>query len=320
MLNLILWGCEFIVLVSIEDLAKSYGRVIAVNGLSLEVEEGSIMGLIGPNGAGKTTTIKVLLGLLRPDRGRVEVFGEDPWDNPNIRSRIGVIYEKAYFPPHHKVLDYLERTCRVFGFPESRAGEMLEMVGLQEAYNRPIKGLSAGMLQKFAIAHALIHKPEFVVADEPTSNLDPQARSDLLDLILRLHREEKTTFLISSHILPELSRVCEQVAIINKGKVWAQGRFTELCERFGVGATRVSTNKPEALAKAVMELGYVRRLEVDARGISVDVAQGRSQQLYEDVLEMARKVEAKIFGIESGAASLEELFRLAVQAGKAEGA
>jgi len=308
------------VLVSVKDLAKSYGSVVAVDGLSLEVEEGSIMGLIGPNGAGKTTTIKVLLGLLRPDRGRVEVFGEDPWDNPNIKSRIGAIHEKANFPPHHKVLDYLERSCRIFGFPESRAGEMLEIVGLRGVNTRPIKGLSAGMLQKFAIAQALIHKPEFVIADEPTSHLDPQARNDLLNLILRLHHDEKVTFLISSHILPELSRVCDKATIINKGKVWAQGRLTELLEKSRVGVTRVSTDRPEDLAKAVKELGYVRRLEIDERGISVVVAQEESQQLYEDVLKLARKVGAKIFGIESGTASLEELFRIAMKAGEEEGA
>ena len=308
------------VLISIEDLAKSYGRVVAVDGLSLEVEEGSIMGLIGPNGAGKTTTIKILLGILKPDRGRVEVFGQDPWDNPDIRSRIGVIYERANFPPHHRALDYLERVCRVFGSPELRARDILTMVGLEEAFDRPIKGLSAGMLQRFAIAHALLHEPELVVADEPTSNLDPEARGELLDLILRLHRDEKVTFLISSHILPELSRVCESVAIINQGKVWASGRFTELCERFGVGTTRVSTDKPGELAKVIRGLGYVTRVEVDARGVSVNTAQRGSERLYEDVLELAREVEARILGIESETASLEELFRLAVKSGREGGA
>ncbi|HDI12360.1 MAG TPA: ATP-binding cassette domain-containing protein [Candidatus Bathyarchaeota archaeon] len=89
-------------LIIAENLYKSYGEVVAVNGLSLKVDKGSIMGLIGPNGAGKTTTIKIILGLLRPDKGRVLVFGEDPWDNPRIRENIGVIYEKAYFPSHHK--------------------------------------------------------------------------------------------------------------------------------------------------------------------------------------------------------------------------
>lgn len=305
-------------LVAIHDLSKSYGKVKAVDGLSLEVREGSIMGLIGPNGAGKTTTMKILLGLLRPDRGKVEVFAQDPWDNPDIRSRIGAIYEKSYFPPHHKALDYLEKSCRIFGFPESRAGEMLEMVGLKGAHDRAIRGLSAGMLQKFAIAQALIHKPEFVVADEPTSNLDPQSRNDLLNLILRLHREEKTTFLISSHILPELGRICESVAVINNGKVWAQGSFAELCERFGVGGARVTTDKPELLAKEVKELKYVRGLSVETRGLVVDVPQETTEQLFEDVLKISRKVGARIFGMESGVTSLEELFRLAVQT-RAEG-
>jgi ABC-2 type transport system ATP-binding protein len=304
-------------IVNIEDLAKSYGKVIAVDGLSLTVEEGSIMGLIGPNGAGKTTTIKVLLGLLRPDRGKIEVFGENPWDNPAIRSRIGVVHERAYFPSNHKALDYLERVCRIFGFSEYRAGVMLEIVGLQpEAHDRPIKGLSAGMLQKFAIAHALIHDPEFVVADEPTSNLDPQARNEILDLILKLNHDNKTTFLISSHVLPELSRVCGSVAIISKGKVWAQGSFVELCEKFGVGAIRVSTDKPELLAKLVKKLEYVRRVDADVRGLSIDVVQGRNQQLYEDILQLASRIGASVSGIESGTASLEELFNLAVKAGR----
>ena len=302
----------------VEHIVKRYGKVVAVDGLSLDVEEGHIIGLIGPNGAGKTTTIKILLGILRPDRGKVEVFGEDPWDNPGIRSRIGVIYERAYFPSHHRVLEYLEKACRIFGLPESRAREMLEIVGLQEAQDRLIKGHSAGMLQKFAIAHALIHKPEFVVADEPTSNLDPQARNGLLDLILKLHHEERVSFLISSHILPELSRICESVAIINRGKVWAQGGFSELCQKFRVSATRVSTNKPEALAQAVKNLDYVNKVDVDARGISIDVPQERSQQLYEDILALARRIGATVSGIESGTASLEELFSLAVRSGKEE--
>jgi ABC-2 type transport system ATP-binding protein len=305
-------------LILVNDLAKSYGKVVAVDGLSLRVEEGSIMGLIGPNGAGKTTTIKIILGLLKPDRGQVLVFNEEPWDNPDIKSRIGIIHERAYFPSHHKVLDYLKRVCRIFGKPESRAKEVLALTRLEDANDRVIKALSAGMLQKFAIAHALVNEPSLIVADEPTSNLDPEARSDLLDLILKLHRDEKVTFLISSHILPELSRVCESVAIINKGKVWASGNFTELSERLGAKTTRISTNKPEALAELIRELDYVNRVEVDSRGVSVGVVGGKDEKLYEDVPKLARRAKAKIVGIESGTASLEELFRLAVRAGREE--
>jgi ABC-2 type transport system ATP-binding protein len=306
-------------LIMAEDLAKSYGRVVAVDGLSLTLDEGSVTGLIGPNGAGKTTTIKMILGLLKPDRGDVRVFGQDPWDNIAIRSLIGVVYEKAFFPPHQKTLDYLKRVSRVFGVSESRALEVLGLVNLKEATERPIKALSAGMLQKFAIGHALIHEPKLVIADEMTANLDPQARSELLDLILRLHRDEQVTFLLSSHILPELSRVCDSVAIINQGKVWAYGKLTELYEKYAVGIIRISTDNPGALAPELKTLGYIEKLETDLRGISIRVAEGMDERLYEDAPKLARKVKAKILGIETGSASLEELYRLAVRTNEGKG-
>jgi ABC-2 type transport system ATP-binding protein len=298
-------------------MSKSYGSVLAVDGLSLEVEEGAIMGLIGPNGAGKTTTIKVLLGLLRPDSGAVEVFGEDPWDNPRIRARVGTVHERSSFPRHWEVLGYLEATCRIYGVPGSRAAEALEMVDLGDVPERRVGELSAGMLQKFAIAHALVHGPEFVVADEPTSNLDPRARNELLDLIARLARESGTTFLISSHILPELSRICRSVAIISQGRLWAQGEVDELWSRYGAGVTRVSTDKPELLAERVGKLRYVTSVEVDATGISIRESAGNDRDLYGDVLELARKVDARITGIETGTSSLEELFRMATGNGDA---
>jgi len=300
-------------LIVAEDLAKTYGKVVAVNGLNLTLNEDSITGLIGPNGAGKTTTIKMILGLLKPDRGNVKVFGQDPWDNTTIRSLIGVVYEKSFFPPHQKTLDYLKRVCRVYGVAESRALEVLGLVNLQEAMDRPIKALSAGMLQKFAIAHALIHKPKLLIADEMTANLDPQARSELLDLILQLHKDEEVTFLLSSHILPELSRVCDSVAIINQGKVWAYGKLNELYEKYAIGIIRISTDNPEALATEIKKLSYIEKLEIDLRGISARVAEGMDEKLYEDAPKLAKKIKAKIFGIETGSASLEELYRLAVR-------
>jgi len=309
-------GIRVMPLVVAENLIKSYGQVKAVNGLSLTLYEGSVTGLIGPNGAGKTTTIKIILGLLKPDSGRVEVFGEDPWDNPKIRTLIGAVHEKAFFPSHQKVIDYLMRTCRIFGVPESRASEVLRLVDLQEARYRAIKALSAGMLQKFAIAHALINYPQMIIADEMTSNLDPQARSALLDLLLRLNKDENVTFLLSSHILPELSRVCDSIAIINRGRVWAFGKLTELYEKYGAGRIRVSTDKPIELAGEVGRLPYVENLEVNARGLSVKVVVGREEEFYEDVSRLARDVGVKIYGIETGSSSLEELYRLVVDASK----
>jgi ABC-2 type transport system ATP-binding protein len=299
-------------LIVAENLAKSYGSVVAVDSLNLKLDEGSVTGLIGPNGAGKTTTIKMILGLLKPDRGWVKVFGQDPWDNTAIRSMIGVVYEKAFFPAHQKTLDYLQRVCRVFGMPESRAMEVLELVSLEEASDREIRALSAGMLQKFAIAHALVHKPKLIVADEMTANLDPQARSELLDLVLQLHKDEKVTFLLSSHILPELSMVCDSVAIINRGKVWAFGKLTELYEKYAVGIIRISTDSSYALETEIKKLKYVTEVDSDIRGISVRVVDGKEDDLYEDVPKLAKKIKAKILGIETGSASLQELYRLAI--------
>jgi len=302
-------------LVNAKGLSKRYGKVVAVNGLDLQVKEGSIMGLIGPNGSGKTTTIKIILGLLKPDSGEAEVFGQRPWDNPNIRTLIGVVHEKAYFPAHQKTLDYLQRVCRIFGVSEERAMQVLTLVNLEEAYDRPIRALSAGMLQKFAIAHALVHRPQLVVADEMTANLDPQARSNLLDLVAELHKSENVTFLLSSHILPELSRVCDSVAIISLGKVLASGNLVELYDKFTARVLRISTDKPEALAQAVKKFLYVQAVDADSRGITVKVAEGAEEKLYVDVPTIAKEIEAKILGIESGSASLEELYRLVVTKG-----
>jgi len=304
------------VLVTAENLAKSYGRVRAVNGLSLKIDDGSISALIGPNGAGKTTTIKMILGLLRPDGGMVQTFGQNPWDNPEIRKLMGVVYEKALFPSHQRALDYLQRVCRIYGVPESRALEVLRMVQLEYARDRPIKGLSAGMLQKFAIAHAMINHPQLVIADEMTSNLDPQARSSLLDLVLQLRKDEKVTFLLSSHILPELSRVCDSVSIINWGKVLASGNVNELYARYSAGTVRITTDKPDVLAVELRKLPYVKGVQSDYRSVAVQVQPENQDKLYEDSPRLARAISAKIQGIETGSASLEELYNMVVS-GKA---
>jgi ABC-2 type transport system ATP-binding protein len=290
-----------------ENLQKAYKETQAVNNLSLTLKEGTITGLIGPNGAGKTTTIKMLLGLLKPDSGRIEVFGQTPWDNPDVRRQVGVVHEKAFFPAHQKTLDYLQRTCRIFGVPESRALEVMKLVDLQNAQDRKIRALSAGMLQKFSISHALIHHPQFIIGDEMTVNLDPQARTILFDLILQLHKDEKVTFLISSHILPELSRICDSIAIINKGKVLASGELNALYEKYSAGTIRIITDKPENLAAELKQVAYLEKVEVDFRSVSLKHSLSE-EEVYADITKAAKKANAKINGIETGNASVEELY------------
>lgn len=198
---------------------KRFGRVWALRGLDLSVPRGRVFGFIGPNGAGKTTTIRICLGLLRPDAGEVRLFGEYPWNNPDVRALVGVLHEQMAFPEHLRVRRFLEHAARIYGVekPREAAASVLKVVELDEAADRKISALSAGMRQRLGIAQALIHGPELVIADEPTANLDPLGRVEILNLIARLHKDEGVSFFISSHILPELARICDHIALIHEG-------------------------------------------------------------------------------------------------------
>ncbi len=300
-------------LVTVEGVSKSYGSIRALDNVSFSLADKSITGLVGPNGAGKTTAIKVMIGLLEPDTGRVQVFGQNPWDNKKIRGFIGVVYEKAFFPPHQNTLEYLQRCCRIFGIDESKALDVLKTIDLADYKHQQIKNLSKGLLQRFSIGHALIHNPKLIIADEMTANLDPQARASNLNLVLQLQKEQNVTFLISSHILPELSQICDSLLIINKGKLIASGKISDLYEKYTAAIVRISAERTEELSKEIKRLPYVKKLGANERDISIQVEPGKEQNLYEDASTIARKIQVKIYAIETATASIEELYKQAVQ-------
>lgn len=299
-------------------LVKRFGLVWALRGLDLAVPRGRVFGLIGPNGAGKTTTIRICLGLLRPDAGEARLFGEDPWNNPAARARVGVLHEHMAFPAFLRVARFLEHVARIYGVGEPRkaALEALELVGLKEAADRRISALSAGMRQRLGIAQALIHRPELVITDEPTANLDPLGRAELLDLIARLHREEGVSFLISSHILPELARVCDSIALIHQGRVFLTGRLDELMAKFG-RVFRISSSDPRALLERIKDLPYVRDAHISGPDLLVEVEEGSETAFYADATAIARELGVELHGIESKVATLEDLFRRVVERGGA---
>ena len=298
-------------------LVKRFGKVLALNGLDLTVRGGRIFGLIGPNGAGKTTTIKITLGLLRPDDGRVRVFGEDPWDNPRVRGEIGFLHEKPSFPRAMSGIDYLTRVARIYGVENSEdaAWKYLKLVGLELAARRPIKGYSAGMIQRLGIAQALLPEPRFVILDEPTSNLDPQARIELLDLIYKLHRDLGVTFMVSSHVLPELSKICHEIALIFKGKVYIQAGIDEIKEKLELRIYRIMVDRPEDMLSELRRLSYVKEVSLRGRDIFVEVEPGHDYEVYRDVSRLAEAKGVALQGIESRIVGLEELFRRVVSSG-----
>lgn len=216
--------------VRLDGVSKAFGSVRAVNGLSLAIRQGEILGFLGTNGAGKTTTIKMLLGFFRPDEGRVTVQGGDPCE-PAARRKIGYMPETAYYYPYLNVRELLSFYGGLCGMPKSairkRSEELIARVGLLDAGNRLLRTYSKGMLQRAGIAQALLHDPDLLILDEPFTGLDPLARIHFRDLILELRQQGKTVF-FSSHELSEAELICDRVAILKQGGLVLCGAVGEV--------------------------------------------------------------------------------------------
>jgi ABC-2 type transport system ATP-binding protein len=205
-------------------------KVRALSALDLQVRRGEIFGLLGPNGSGKSTTIKLLLGLLFPSSGQALVFNKDATEVTK-NERIGYLPEESYLYKFLNAEETLDFYGRLFDMPadvrKQRTEELIEMVGLNWARRRQLREYSKGMTRRIGLAQALINKPELILLDEPTSGLDPIGTREMKDLILRL-RDEGTTILMSSHLLPDVQDVCDRIAILHQGELKELGRVDEL--------------------------------------------------------------------------------------------
>ncbi|MBC7252570.1 MAG: ABC transporter ATP-binding protein [Actinobacteria bacterium] len=220
----------------VEDLHKSYpsrwGRPprVALRGLELEVPRGGVVGLLGPNGAGKTTTLKAVMGLVRPDRGRISLFGSQGSD-PRARSRVGFLPEQPYFELYLTPRKILRYYGRLSGMSEesikARSAHLLNLVGLGEVGDLTMEKFSKGMLQRVGLAQALLAEPELLILDEPSTGLDPLGKIEVRDLLNDLRRSG-VTVLLSSHQLSEIEEICDRVAVISEGRNVASGALDEL--------------------------------------------------------------------------------------------
>ncbi|HKG65573.1 MAG TPA: ABC transporter ATP-binding protein [Solirubrobacteraceae bacterium] len=219
---------------AVSDLRKSYGRTEALRGVALEVGEGELFGLLGPNGAGKSTLVKIACGLVRPTTGSAHVAGARAGTLPAQRA-LGYLAELFRFPEWQsadEVLALHQRLSGSDGGPRER-GELLELVGLEAAADRPVGQMSKGMQQRLGIAQAMIGSPKLLLLDEPTSALDPAGRRTVRRLLEEL-RSRGVAVLLNSHLLSEVELVCDRVAIINHGEVVAAGTPAELSKPGGV--------------------------------------------------------------------------------------
>ena len=213
--------------IQIDQLTKQYGEFTALDSLSMQVEQGQIMGFIGPNGAGKTTTIKILVGLLKPTSGGARIAGADCLtESRKIKKLVGYMPDDFGKYNNMRVSEYLDFFGAVYGIARKprlkRVDEVLEIAGATYMKDLFVDALSRGMQQRVALARTMMHDPEVLILDEPANGLDPQARIDMRTLLLKLSDMGKT-LIVTSHILPELARVCDVVAMITKGKLRAFG-------------------------------------------------------------------------------------------------
>ncbi|MCC6877836.1 MAG: ABC transporter ATP-binding protein [Sandaracinaceae bacterium] len=296
-------------IVRVRDLQKTFRigffrrKVEAVRGLSFEVRRGEIFGLLGPNGAGKTTTIKMLLGLIFPMRGTMELFGREGLE-PDQKARLGYLPENPYIYQYLKPLEFLDLCGRLAGMPArargARAGEMIERVGLAHAVDRPIGKFSKGMMQRIGLAQALLHDPELLVLDEPMSGLDPIGRKEVRDLIVE-ERARGKTVLFTSHILTDVERLCDRIGIMHQGRMSHYGALSELL------AGEADRSELE-LAGASEEL----RAELEQGGCGVSEQRGHLLVVVkgppEPALRKAIEAGARVVSVTPAKETLEALF------------
>jgi ABC-type multidrug transport system ATPase subunit len=221
--------------IEVVGLAKKYGSFQAVEDISFTVQKGEIYGFLGPNGSGKSTTIRMMLTLIKADKGTVRFFGHDiHTERKQALSKIGALVEKPDFYLYlsaYRNLEYFASLSMPHAPSKKQIYDMLELVGLIGKERNKVKTYSLGMKQRLGIAQALIHDPEIIILDEPTNGLDPQGMKEMRDLLINLSRDKGKTILLSSHILSEIESIADSMVIINKGKVLVEGKVIELLNK-----------------------------------------------------------------------------------------
>jgi ABC-2 type transport system ATP-binding protein len=297
--------------IKIEGLSKFFRvgfwgkRVQAVTDLSFEVRRGDLFGFLGPNGAGKTTTIKALMGLIFPSGGQAWILGNKASD-VGVRSRVGYLPESPYFYEYLKGLEFLDFYGSLFRIPKKvrvkKAEELLKLVNLEGAADLHLRKYSKGMLQRIGLAQALINDPELVILDEPMTGLDPIGRREIRDVMVRLKNEGKTVF-FSTHILSDVEMICDQVGIVNKGKLVTTGKLSELLNP-RIEYYEISFSQPDPAELGGLE-PWVTNTFRDGSLIHVTVPR---EEHKDGIISRVQKAGGKIHSVIPHRESLEEYF------------
>lgn len=292
------------IVIDLAGVKKRYrGGVDALRGVSLQVRSGGVFGLLGPNGAGKSTLVKILTSIVRPTQCAGTLLGQSIGHKPTL-ARVGYLPEHARFPEYLKGREVIRYVAGLTGMSPSqsrvRAGELLEIVGMQDWGNHRMGTYSKGMKQRIGLAQALINDPDIVFLDEPTDGVDPQGRLEMRNL-LQMMRDQGRTVFVNSHLLGELEMICDSVAIMNKGEIVRQGAITELTEKSRRYVIRTQGDVPAEL------LGKLKSEGADIEAETITIYQSDPAPI-QPILDALRGAGVTIVEMRELRQSLEEMF------------
>ncbi|HTG58218.1 MAG TPA: ATP-binding cassette domain-containing protein [Terriglobia bacterium] len=303
-------------MIEVEQLTKRYGPTLAVSDVTFQVQKGEILGFLGPNGAGKTTTMRVITGYLPPSSGNVTVAGHDVVEEPlEAKKRTGYLPESPPVYTDMRVTEYLAFVARIKGLPrreiKSRLDEVCEKCAISDVRERQIGKLSKGYRQRVGLAQAIIHNPEVLVLDEPTAGLDPKQIIETRELIKGLAGQH--TIVLSTHILPEVSKTCDRVVVINGGKIAAVGTPKELTERLqGFETVLVTAEGPaselQEKLRAVIGVTLVEEREQHNSRVTLEVHAEKGVDVRAELARAVVESQWKLLELKTSGLSLEDIF------------
>jgi ABC-2 type transport system ATP-binding protein len=302
--------------ISVEGLTRTFGKIIAVDHISLEVEEGEVFGFLGPNGAGKTTTVRVLCSLLKPDEGKATVGGHDIVDEGSeVRRTVGLLPEPELSGLYERMtpLENLEFFAKLYDLPEqqakSRAKELLDMMDLWERRNDRVATFSRGMRQKLSIARALVHDPMILFMDEPTTGLDPAAAKSFRAFIATLCKQLNRTVFLCTHNLPEADMICDRIAIINQGRLATIGETSELRKSLWKKRVFTVTLLPgfdKAAVEKLSDLGSIENLRIKKNTLQYET--GNPEKVNPLVVQRIVETGGEILTLQEERRTLEDIY------------
>lgn len=277
--------------IEVDRLSKSFDGREVLHEVSMDIERGDIFALLGPNGAGKTTTMRIILGILRPTAGRALVYGQDLGTTKELRRKVGVLFERHGLYERLTVQENLDYLARLYEVPQGdkRIAEVLREVGMEDRSRDRVGSLSTGLKRRVGLARALLGDPELLFLDEPTSNLDPQAQKDFRELIVSLSRDRRLTVFLSTHNLDEAQRMCNRVAILDRGHVRLIGRTEDL--RASHPQVEIIFASVEEAIRGERVLGADDRVRATARSEAALACDLTAPLSIRDVLDMGLEIK-----------------------------